>query len=159
MCPPLHRLSVTPRTAARQAPLSMGFSRQEYWRGFPFPPPGDHPHPGTELVSPASPALASRFFTTVLPEKASAKAQSYLSSSLSPFPGFCIYEHPHLSFYDFFTSFTFIGPSQLHYFFRLTDLVHGLPARIVPSSEILIYFALLLQADSRSQIQVSPLES
>ena len=102
-----------------------------------------------------SPALASRFFTTVLPEKTSATAQSYLNSSVSLFPGFFIYEHPHLSFYDFIC-FTFIGPSLLYYFFRLSDLVHGLPAHVVTSSEIL---ALLLQADSRPQNQVSPLES
>ena len=49
-----------------QAPLSMGFSRQEYWRGLPFPPPGDLPHPGTE---PASPALAGGFLTTEPPGK------------------------------------------------------------------------------------------
>ena len=51
---------VTPRTVARRAPLSMKFSRQEYWSGLPFPPPGDLPNPETEL---ASPALAGRFFT------------------------------------------------------------------------------------------------
>ena len=45
---------VTPRTAARQAPLSMGFSRQEDWSGLPFPSPGDLPDPG---IKPASPAL------------------------------------------------------------------------------------------------------
>ena len=39
---------VTPWTAARQAPLSVGFSRQEYWRGLPFPSPGDLPNPGIE---------------------------------------------------------------------------------------------------------------
>ena len=38
---------------ARQAPLSMGFSRQEYWSGFPFPSPGDFPNPGIETKSPA----------------------------------------------------------------------------------------------------------
>jgi len=43
-----------------QAPLSMGFSRQEYWSGLPFPSPGDLPHPGVE---PPSPTLAGRFFT------------------------------------------------------------------------------------------------
>ena len=42
---------MTPWTVARQAPLSMGFSRQEYWSGLPCPPPGDLPHPGTKLVS------------------------------------------------------------------------------------------------------------
>ena len=47
-------LFATPWTVARQAPLSMGFSRQEYWSGLPFPSPGDLPDPGIE---PASPAL------------------------------------------------------------------------------------------------------
>ena len=42
------QLSVTPWTIARQAPLSMGFSRQEYWSGWPCPPPGDLPNPGFE---------------------------------------------------------------------------------------------------------------
>ena len=50
-------------TVARQAPLSMGFPRQENWSGLPFPPPGDLPDPGMEPVSPVSPALAGRFFT------------------------------------------------------------------------------------------------
>ena len=44
---------VTPWTVARQAPLSMGFSRQEYWSGLPFPSPGDLPNPGIEPGSPA----------------------------------------------------------------------------------------------------------
>ena len=41
----------TPWTVAHQAPLSMGFSRQEYWSGFPFPPPGDLPDAGIETAS------------------------------------------------------------------------------------------------------------
>ena len=45
----------------------MEVSRQEYWSGLPFPTPGDLPHPGTELLSPVSPALANRFFTTEPP--------------------------------------------------------------------------------------------
>ena len=45
-------------TVAHQAPLSVGFSRHEYWSGLPRPPPGDLPYPGIE---PASPALASIF--------------------------------------------------------------------------------------------------
>ena len=53
--------SVAPGAIAQQAPLSMGFSRQEYWSGLPFPPPGHLPDPEIE---PASPALAGRFFTT-----------------------------------------------------------------------------------------------
>ena len=57
---------VTPWTAAGLAPLSMGFSRQEYWSVLLFPPPGDLPDPGIELVSPA---LAGGFFTTEPPKK------------------------------------------------------------------------------------------
>ena len=55
------------RTVAHQAPLSMGFSRQEYWSGLLCPPPGDLPNPGIEPVSLMSPALAGRFFTTSMP--------------------------------------------------------------------------------------------
>ena len=44
-------LFVTPRTISHQAPLSMGFSRQEYWSGLPFLPPGDLPNPGIEPAS------------------------------------------------------------------------------------------------------------
>ncbi|CAN0491905.1 unnamed protein product [Rangifer tarandus platyrhynchus] len=47
-----------------QPPLSMGFSRQEYWSGLPCPPPGDLPNPGIEPASLMSPALAGGFFTT-----------------------------------------------------------------------------------------------
>ena len=57
-------LSVTPWTVARQAPLSMGFSAQEYWSRLPFPPPGDLPDSGIE---PACPALAEGFLTTEPP--------------------------------------------------------------------------------------------
>ena len=46
------RLFATPWTVARQAPLSMGFSRQEYWSGLPFSSPGDLPNPGIEPRSP-----------------------------------------------------------------------------------------------------------
>ena len=58
------RLFVTPWTVACQAPLTMGFPRREYWSRLPFSPPGDLPDPGIQPVSPASPALAGRFFTT-----------------------------------------------------------------------------------------------
>ena len=51
-------------TAACQAPLSMGFSRQEYWSGLPCPPPGYLPDPGIKPASLMSPALAGEFFTT-----------------------------------------------------------------------------------------------
>ena len=61
LCVMLSRVQLfsTPWIVACQAPLSMGLSRQEYWSGVPFPPPGDLPDPGFK-----SPALAGRFFTT-----------------------------------------------------------------------------------------------
>ena len=58
------RLCVTPGTAARQVPLSVGFSRQEYWHAMPYPPPGDLPDPGMDPESLMPPALAGGFFTT-----------------------------------------------------------------------------------------------
>ena len=56
-------------TIARQAPLSMGLFRQEYWSGLPFPSLGDLPDPGMELTSPVSSALAGGFFTSGPPGK------------------------------------------------------------------------------------------
>ena len=64
------QLFVTPWTVARQAFLSMGFSRQEYWSGLPCHPLGDLPDPGTKSVPLTSPALAGRVFTTSLYHKA-----------------------------------------------------------------------------------------
>ena len=61
--------SATPWIVTHWAPLSMGFSRQEYWSGLPFPPPGDLPDPGIEPGSLAAPAPARRFFTTEPPGK------------------------------------------------------------------------------------------
>ena len=58
------QLFVTPWTVAHQAPLPIGFCRQEYWSLLPFPSPEDLPDQGIEPMSPASPALAGRFFTT-----------------------------------------------------------------------------------------------
>ena len=62
--------SVTPWTVAVKVPLSMGFSRQEFLSGFPFPSPGDLSDQGAE---PASPALAGGFFTAEPPGKPSTK--------------------------------------------------------------------------------------
>ena len=59
LCPTL----ATPWTVAHEAPLPMGFSRQEYWSGFPCPPPEDLPNPGTE---PGSPALQADSLPTEL---------------------------------------------------------------------------------------------
>ena len=60
------RLFVTPWTVAYQTPLSMRFSRQEYWSGLPFPSPGDLPNPG---IKPGSPALESDALTSEPPGK------------------------------------------------------------------------------------------
>ena len=58
---------MTPWTIAHQAPLSMGFSRQEHWSGLPFPSPGDLPDPGIEL---RSPTLQADSLTFELPGEA-----------------------------------------------------------------------------------------
>ena len=83
----VQRFSAVPWTVACQAPLSMGFPRQEYWSGMPLPPPGDLPRPAIQPMAPETPALAgvgfiyynhmkiiwihfeSGFFTTALPGK------------------------------------------------------------------------------------------
>ena len=62
-------------TVAPQDPLSVGFPRQDYWSGLPFPPPEDLPHPGIE---PMSPALTGVFFITVPPGKILAKCSHLL---------------------------------------------------------------------------------
>ena len=61
----------TPWTVAYQAPLSMGFSRQEYWSGLPFPSPGDLPNPGIETKSPA---LQANAFTIWVTREAASKS-------------------------------------------------------------------------------------
>ena len=59
------QLFATPWTVASQAPLSMGFSRQEYWSRLPFPTPGNFPDSGIKPASLASPEFADGFLTTV----------------------------------------------------------------------------------------------
>ena len=68
--------SVIPQTAARQTPLSMGFFRQEYWNGLPFPSPGDLPNPGIKLEFPA---LAGDSFCS-----ATREAQSFVKTKILP---------------------------------------------------------------------------
>ena len=60
------QLFVTPWTVVHQAALSMGFSRQEYWSGLPFPSPGDLPNPG---IKPGSPALQADALSSEPPGK------------------------------------------------------------------------------------------
>ena len=64
------QLFATPWTIAHQTPLSMGFSRQEYWSGLPFPSPGDLPNPGIE---PGSPALQADALSSEPPGVAGVK--------------------------------------------------------------------------------------
>ena len=59
-----------------QTPLSMEYSRHEYWSGLPFPSPGKFPDPGIEPMSLVYPALAGRFFTTGAPREAQEMAMS-----------------------------------------------------------------------------------
>ena len=63
------QLFVTPWTVARQAPLSMGFSRQEYWSGLLFPSPGELPREAGPGIEPGSPTLQADALTPELPGK------------------------------------------------------------------------------------------
>ena len=71
------QLFATPWTVDHQAPLSIGFSRQEYWSGLPCPSPGDLRDPGTEPASLMSPALAGGFFTTIATWEAPKEGTSF----------------------------------------------------------------------------------
>ena len=70
--------SATPCTVAYQAPLSMGFSRQEYWSGWPFPSPGDLPNPGIE---PRSPTLQADALTSEPPKVVINHSPSFIGFS------------------------------------------------------------------------------
>ena len=63
---------------ACQAPLSMGFSKQDYWSGLPYPSPGDLSDPGIESVSPWGSCTEGRFFTVEPPEKLHIHSTYYL---------------------------------------------------------------------------------
>ena len=76
------RLFVILWTVAYQVPLSMGFSRQDYWSGLPCPPPGDLPNPSTESISLMSPAWADGFFTSEPPGKSFLTLSKYNAHSL-----------------------------------------------------------------------------
>ena len=83
-CPPF----ATQWTVAHQAPLSMGFSRQEYWSGLPCLSPGYLPDPGIKPAFLLSPALAGRFFTTSATWEAPSNWAA-LPESISIFSRFC----------------------------------------------------------------------
>ena len=69
----------TPTPVARQVPLSMGFSRQEYWSGVPFPSPGDIPDPGIELVSPTLQADSLPLSHQGSPQSIDYKGKNYMA--------------------------------------------------------------------------------
>ena len=69
------QLFASPWTVAHQTPLSMGFSRQEYWSRLPFSASGDVPDPGVKPTFLVSPALAGELFTTEPPGKTSGRIQ------------------------------------------------------------------------------------
>ena len=95
------RLFATPKTVAYQAPMSMGFSRQEYWSGLPLPSPGDLPNPGIES---GSPALQADTLTSEPPRKpilvhcsccvASVVSDSVRPHGLQPTRLFCPWDFP-----------------------------------------------------------------
>ena len=84
----------TPCIVAHWAPPSMGFPRQEYWNGLPFPSPGDLPDPGNE---PTSPALAGGFFTTEPPGDSCCSVAQSCPTLCDPVdcspPGFPVHHH------------------------------------------------------------------
>ena len=83
-------LFATPWAVARQTPLSMGFSRQGCWSQLPCPPPVDLPHPGIELASLMSPALAGKFLTTSAPGKPFTRYLPRWKETLLEWLCFCI---------------------------------------------------------------------
>ena len=76
---------MTPRIVACQAPLSMGFSRQEYWSGLPFPSPGDLPDPG---IKPGSPALEADALPSKPPGTGGEFFSFYISEKVCPLTPF-----------------------------------------------------------------------
>ena len=109
LCPTL----VTPRTVACQAPLSMGFSRQRYWSGLPFPSPGDLPDLGIE---PGSPALQAGSVPTELWGKPRTGESDHLLCLLSV-QFSCLWFLPAPILYPFFYGITFyllICSNSLH---------------------------------------------
>ena len=110
---------------ARQVPLSMGFSRQEYWSGLSFPSPGDLPDPDIKLKSLVSPALEGRFFTNCTTWEA------YITIKQWPKPGDTIVLTMYRSYvvrfksYQFLIVLFYIPGSYLRPRFLLLALYYG----------------------------------
>ena len=113
------QLFVTPWTVARQALLSMGFSRQEYWSGLPFPSPGDLTDPGIE---PRSPALQADSLLSEPPGKSSIYVLTNFFLHALPLASislFSCWNHP-----DFF----FVSPLHNLLFLQISITTEGLLA-------------------------------
>ena len=115
--------SVTPWTVAHQAPPSMGFSRQEYWNGLPFPSPGDLPDPG---IKPRSPALQADALTSEPPGKPLSLPYANWASQEG-----CLF-HLRFSFQSsdfllFHFCGLFLSLSFSHHRFRLLFPIQGFP--------------------------------
>ena len=95
-------LSATPWTVACQAPLSVGFLKQKFWSGLPFPSPGDLPDPGME---PPAPALAGGFFTNELPRKLTFPCPHLVFTTLSCNDKVCLSSSP--------ASLSFLGEGNI----------------------------------------------
>ena len=128
------RLFVTPRTVARQASVSMEFSRQENWSGLPFPPPGDLPNPGVKRMSPA---LAGRFFTTEPPGGLQTNPYGFIrtiiweerGSSIQP-----VSMHPLRWLSQRFRTVTASGPRQACHHMKPGHCTHFLTHSFIPST-------------------------
>ena len=142
--------SVTLWTVAHQPPLFMGFSRQKYWSGLPWPLPGHLLNPGTEPASLMSPALAGRFFATSTTQE----AHTYTYIPPCPFFFFWISFWNHFPLGSVWDKWTWYReprklddfqmhcmtfPRQLHWL----DRTHGFPPLWVPSPKSLLVCFLL----------------
>ena len=126
---------VTPQTVALQAPLSMGFSRQDYGSGMPFPSPGHIPDPGIE---PVSPALTGGFFTTEPLGKLLSVLTQKSIIPLMPSPDATPKMTNHLPTSSCHTHSLFCPPNLLHFSPR-----HTSPSNIYSISLLHLSFASL----------------
>ena len=97
---------MTPWTVAHQTPLSMEFSRQEYWIGMPFPSPGDLPDP---RIEPRSPALQADSLLTEPPGKTIVAASIYIATNSNETSLFFLHLPQHLLFLTFLITVILTG--------------------------------------------------
>ena len=123
--------STTPWTVAHQAPLSMGFSRQEYWRGLPFPSPGDLPNPEIE---PRPPALQADALTSEPPGFWSVEVNNLCNQVYSFSPP---HPNPHMISSVAHSSHPFTAETNIHSYFLLFRLLLDLLQQILFLAAIL----------------------